>query len=136
MRAVVQRVARASVTIDGKEVAAIGKGFLILLGVTHEDGSEQADFLAQKCAGYLDAALNPDFDPHRKAISEKSGPIICQCESITEGEILQAIARGARTVEAVKRRVGSGMGPCQGGRCSSEILKLLNKSGIHPDPLF
>ena len=114
-------------------------GFYSLIGIKTPGltcSNELGQYLAQKCAWYLDAALNPDFDPHRKAISEKSGPIICQCESITEGEILQAIARGAKTVEAVKRRVGSGMGPCQGGRCGSEILKLLNKSGIHPDPLF
>lgn len=51
MRAVIQRVSTASVVIDGEEVSAIGKGLLILLGVTHGDGEEQADYLAAKCAG-------------------------------------------------------------------------------------
>lgn len=51
MRAVVQRVSAASVAIDGEEVSSIGKGLLILLGVTHEDTEAEADYLAQKCAG-------------------------------------------------------------------------------------
>jgi D-tyrosyl-tRNA(Tyr) deacylase len=48
MRAVVQRVARASVDVDGSRVAEIGPGLLVLLGVTHEDTPEQADRLADK----------------------------------------------------------------------------------------
>jgi D-tyrosyl-tRNA(Tyr) deacylase len=51
MRAVVQRVSRASVTVDGEIVGAIGRGVLILLGVTHDDGPAQADWLANKIAG-------------------------------------------------------------------------------------
>ncbi|MFN2131195.1 MAG: D-aminoacyl-tRNA deacylase [Anaerolineae bacterium] len=51
MRAVVQRVARASVTVEGKVVGAIERGLLILLGVTHDDGDEQAAWLANKVAG-------------------------------------------------------------------------------------
>lgn len=51
MRAVIQRVSSASVTIGGEEVAAIGKGLLILLGVTHGDGKKESDYLAAKCAG-------------------------------------------------------------------------------------
>ena len=48
MRALVQRVARASVTIEGEEVAAIGPGLLVLLGVTHDDGEADADRLADR----------------------------------------------------------------------------------------
>jgi D-aminoacyl-tRNA deacylase len=48
MRALVQRVTRASVTVDGERVAAIGPGLLVLLGVTHDDGPEEADRLAEK----------------------------------------------------------------------------------------
>ena len=51
MRAVVQRVARASVRVDGTEVAAIGTGLLVLVGVTHTDGPEQARTLARKVYG-------------------------------------------------------------------------------------
>jgi D-tyrosyl-tRNA(Tyr) deacylase len=48
MRALVQRVARAAVRVDGTEVAAIGPGLLVLLGVTHDDSEATADRLAEK----------------------------------------------------------------------------------------
>ncbi|HHP7234420.1 MAG TPA: D-aminoacyl-tRNA deacylase [Desulfobacterales bacterium] len=48
MRAVVQRVTRASVTVDGRTVGRIGAGLLVLLGVGREDGPSEADFLARK----------------------------------------------------------------------------------------
>jgi D-aminoacyl-tRNA deacylase len=48
MRALVQRVREASVTVAGERVAAIGPGLLVLLGVTHDDRPEHADRLADK----------------------------------------------------------------------------------------
>ena len=48
VRALVQRVARAAVRVEGAEVASIGPGLLVLLGVTHDDGEAQADRLADK----------------------------------------------------------------------------------------
>jgi D-tyrosyl-tRNA(Tyr) deacylase len=51
MRAVVQRVSQASVSVDGKVVGEIGPGVVVLLGVTHGDTREQADWLAEKVAG-------------------------------------------------------------------------------------
>ncbi len=50
MRALLQRVSRASVTVDGQVVAEIGTGLLILLGIGHGDGESQAEFLAEKVA--------------------------------------------------------------------------------------
>ncbi len=50
MRALLQRVSKASVTVDGQTISAIGNGLLILLGVGHGDGEEQAKFLAEKIA--------------------------------------------------------------------------------------
>ena len=51
MRAVIQRVSSASVTIDGKIKSAIGRGLMILLGVGHEDGPEDIEWLVRKIAG-------------------------------------------------------------------------------------
>ena len=51
MRAVLTRVKHASVTIDGKVNGQIGEGFLILLGITHEDTEAQAVKLADKLTG-------------------------------------------------------------------------------------
>ncbi len=50
MRALLQRVSRASVTIEDKVISQIGKGLVILLGVGHGDGDAQASFLAEKIA--------------------------------------------------------------------------------------
>jgi D-tyrosyl-tRNA(Tyr) deacylase len=48
VRAVVQRVTRAAVRVDEREVSAIGPGLLVLLGITHEDTEADADRLADK----------------------------------------------------------------------------------------
>ena len=50
MRALVQRVSRASVTVDNKVISQIGKGLVVLLGIGHDDGDEQVNFLAEKIA--------------------------------------------------------------------------------------
>jgi D-tyrosyl-tRNA(Tyr) deacylase len=50
MRVVVQRSKKASVTVGGKTVGSIEKGFVLLVGVTHEDSEEDAAFLADKIA--------------------------------------------------------------------------------------
>jgi D-tyrosyl-tRNA(Tyr) deacylase len=51
MRAVVQRVSRASVKVGGELAGEIGKGLLVLLGVAREDSEADADYLAEKVAG-------------------------------------------------------------------------------------
>jgi D-tyrosyl-tRNA(Tyr) deacylase len=51
MRAVVQRVSRASVSVEGELVGQIERGLLVLLGVTHADTETAADYLAEKIAG-------------------------------------------------------------------------------------
>ena len=114
-------------------------GFYSLIGIKTPGltcANELGVHLAEQAAHYLGAEENPAFDPRRKAITKKDDPdyfeIICQCEGITRGEILEAIRRGATTVDGVKRRVGSGMGRCQGSRCAFKIEKMLEdaKNGI------
>jgi glycerol-3-phosphate dehydrogenase len=85
---------------------------------------------------------NPGFSPVRMPIprfAEKSdeekaesirenplyGHIVCRCETVTEGEIVEAIRRGARNMDAVKRRTRQGMGRCQGGFCTPRVLGIL-----------
>ena len=107
-------------------------GFYSLIGIKTPGltcAGELGMLLAQTAAAYLEAEENPDFDPRRNAISEKSNDIICRCEQISRAEIIEAIRRGASTVDGVKRRVGSGMGRCQGSRCTYEIQKLLEEYG-------
>lgn len=89
--------------------------------------------------------LKTDFVPTRKAIPKTSEllnknpealsllspeylEIICRCKNVSKGEILEAIKRGAFTVDGIKRRTGAGMGRCQGGYCMEKILKLLSEN--------
>ncbi len=53
--------------------------------------------------------------------------VVCRCETITEAEILDAIHRplGAKSVDAVKRRVRAGMGRCQAGFCGPKVIEIL-----------
>lgn len=57
------------------------------------------------------------------------GRVICRCENVTEGEIVDCIRRaaGATTVKGVKKRVRPGMGRCQGGFCGPRILEILSR---------
>lgn len=50
MRAVIQRVARAELTVNDKQVASIGRGYVVLLGVTHNDSEADARYIADKIA--------------------------------------------------------------------------------------
>jgi len=50
---------------------------------------------------------------------------VCRCETVTEGEIVEAIRRGARTVDGIKFRTKAGMGRCQGGFCSPRVTQIL-----------
>lgn len=57
------------------------------------------------------------------------GRVICRCETITEGEILDAIRRPIvpHTVDAIKRRCGAGLGRCQGGFCGPRVVEILSR---------
>lgn len=87
---------------------------------------------------------NEDYDPTRPgvrrfrcmtdeqraaAIAEDPlfARIVCRCEQVTEAEIVDAIRRGARTLDGVKLRTRTGMGRCQGGFCTSRVMKILSR---------
>lgn len=107
--------------------------------------------VADIVSGILKPEKNPDFVGSRKGIvrpSEMSleernelikkepayGNIICRCEMITEGEILDAIRRplGAKSLDGVKRRTRAGMGRCQAGFCSPRTMEILSRE-LHID---
>ena len=60
------------------------------------------------------------------------GRLFCRCRQVSEGEIREAIRRGARTVDAVKRRTGAGTGRCQGAYCMLRILRLISEETGQP----
>ena len=103
-------------------------------------GAYLADLVTKK----LSAAKKDDFIATRRGITplkelsfeercaviEKDsayGQIICRCEQISEGEIIEAIRRGARSLDGVKRRVRAGMGRCQGGFCAPRVMEILER---------
>ncbi len=106
-------------------------GFLSFIGVKTPGltcAQELGMLAAREAAAYLEARENPDFDGGRQTIVRRDDrEIICSCEAVTKGQVLEAIARGARSVDAVKRRVGSGMGRCQGSRCAYKIERMLEE---------
>ncbi len=51
MKALIQRVSAGSVAVDGRTIGEIGRGFVVLLGITHTDTPAEADWLANKVAG-------------------------------------------------------------------------------------
>ncbi len=71
MRVVIQRVSRASVTIDGACKSIIGTGFLVLIGVEHADTQEDADWLCKKIIGLR--VFNDEHGIMNKSIGEVDG---------------------------------------------------------------
>ncbi len=74
MRTVIQRVARASVTIDGKTKSQISSGMLILLGICEEDGKEDIEWLVKKIANLR--IFDDEKGVMNKSILEVDGDIM------------------------------------------------------------
>jgi glycerol-3-phosphate dehydrogenase len=74
------------------------------------------------------------IEKHRLIESNsKYGHIVCRCEQVTEAEVLEAIRRGADTMDAVKHVTRAGMGRCQGGFCDISVLNYLAQAlGVVP----
>ena len=100
--------------------------------------------VAEEIATRLNAEKKANFNPRRKGIpcfakmsdSERKeiiaknplyGKIVCRCENVTEGEIVDSIRRtlGATDLDGVKRRTRAGMGRCQMGFCTPRIMEIL-----------
>jgi bacterioferritin-associated ferredoxin len=60
---------------------------------------------------------------------KKYGKIICVCQKVTEGEIVDSIRRplGARTLEGIKRRTGAAFGNCKGAQCLNKVVSILSR---------
>lgn len=74
MRALLQRVSRAGVSVDGRVVGRIGRGFVVLLGVTHGDGRSEADWVANKIAGLR--VFDDDAGKMNRSLAEVGGELL------------------------------------------------------------
>ena len=90
MRAVIQRVQSASVTIDGAVKSSIGQGLLILLGIGHEDGSEDIDWLVKKVAGLR------IFDDEEGVMNRSVMDVEGECLVVSQFTLMASTKKGNR----------------------------------------
>ncbi len=90
---------------------------------------EKENFIATR-KGIPEVAKLPD-EERAELIKERPdyGTIVCRCENISEGEIVDAINRtlGATSLDGIKRRVRQGMGRCQAGFCTPRAMEILSR---------
>ena len=143
MRALVQRVARAAVRVDESEVASIGPGLLVLLGVTHADGEAQADRLADKVRAlrvFADAERSGDEPAGRgrgrmnEALGERA--VLCVSQFTLYGDARKGNrpsfveAAAPEVAEPLYERVRDALG-ARGGRFGARMrVSLVNDGPI------
>ena len=90
MRAVIQRVARASVTVDDEKVGEVGPGLLLLLGVSHDDGIAEAEALVDKMLGMR---IFPDDDlKMNRSVVDIAGSVLV----VSQFTLLADVRKGRR----------------------------------------
>jgi glycerol-3-phosphate dehydrogenase len=100
-----------------------------VLGILRDEGlamTERDDFEPRISKRVLFAALSTEEQARLAAEDPRYGRIGCRCEQISEREIIDAIAAGARTLDGINFRTRAGMGRCQGGFCSWRSMQLLS----------
>ena len=113
MRAVIQRVTRASVSVDGKIAGAIERGFLALVGVAVDDADADADTLAQKIAGLR--VFDDEAGAMNLALADVGGAVLVVSQFTLLGDVRKgrrpsfiAAARG-ELAEHLYERVAAGL---------------------------
>ena len=132
MRAVVQRVASASVTVDGEPIASIGRGLLVLLGVHEQDDEAAADRIAGKLAALR--VFEDDEGRMNLSVRDTAGEILCVSNFTVYGDTRRgnrpsftSAARPERAeelYERVRERLGA-----PGGRFGAHMQVELANDG-------
>jgi D-aminoacyl-tRNA deacylase len=132
VRALVQRVSEASVTVDGEQVARIGPGLLVLLGVRRADGEAQADRIASKL---LALRVFEDADGKMNlAVADVGGEILCVSQFTLYGDTRKGNrpsfvdAAPPEEAEPLYERVREGLGAL-GGRFGARMAVELTNDG-------
>lgn len=112
---------------------AIGEYVSDLVG-TKLNSTKKDHFVNERKGIVKLASLNKDERAELIKKNPNYGQIICRCEEISEGEIIDAIRRnpGAKSLDGVKRRVRAGMGRCQAGFCSPKVMEILARELAKP----
>ncbi|VWX36413.1 D-aminoacyl-tRNA deacylase [Exiguobacterium oxidotolerans] len=85
MRVVLQRVKEASVTVDGTIIGQIDRGFLLLVGVTHEDTLDQVNWLADKIAGLR--VFEDEEERMNRSLDDVDGKILSVSQFTLYGDV-------------------------------------------------
>ena len=132
------------------------EGFILLAGI-ESPGLASAPSIALEVLELIGKEIklekNEAFNPYRRKLyrlskmSDKErnelikkdprfGRIVCRCEHVSEGEVVDIINRnaGARTIKGVKKRCRPGFGKCQGGFCEPLIMQILARE-LNIDPM-
>jgi glycerol-3-phosphate dehydrogenase len=99
-----------------------------LIAVLHDEGlelRERKDWRPRSEHPVRFAVLSTEEQAELAQRDPRFAQLVCRCELVTEAEIVEAIDRGARTLDGVKFRTRAGMGRCQGGFCTWRCLELL-----------
>lgn len=90
---------------------------------------KNANFVAERKGIPHFATLSDEERQKLVAENPLYGRIVCRCETVTEGEIVEAIRRkpGAVDMDGVKRRTRQGMGRCQAGFCTPRVMEILSR---------
>jgi glycerol-3-phosphate dehydrogenase len=104
---------------------AIAEQVIKMLGEAGLELIEKRSFRKERKEG--PRLFDPSFERRRSmiALTPGYGRMVCRCEQVTEGEIEDAIQRGADTLDGIKHLTRAGMGRCQGGYCSLPVMGLL-----------
>jgi glycerol-3-phosphate dehydrogenase len=93
---------------------------------------EKPDFRSHAPCAPRFSAADPGEQERLVAENPLFARVVCRCELVTEAEVVDAIDRGARTLDGIKFRTRAGMGRCQGGFCTSRCMHLLAERGGVP----
>jgi D-aminoacyl-tRNA deacylase len=139
MRAVVQRVSRAQVTVDGTVVGKISRGLLVLLGVAASDANADADYLAEKIAGLR--VFNDENGKMNLAAAEVSGAVLVVSQFTLYGDVrrgkrpsFDAAAppeQARRLYEYFVNRIRAAGLPCETGKFQEHMeVELVNDGPV------
>jgi D-tyrosyl-tRNA(Tyr) deacylase len=132
MRALVQRVREASVTVDGERLSAIGPGMLVLLGVRRGDGDAEADRIVRKL---LALRIFEDEDGRmNRSVTDAGGELLCVSQFTLYGDARKGNrpsfvdAAPPEEAEPLYERVRAGLG-ASGGRFGAHMQVALVNDG-------
>jgi D-tyrosyl-tRNA(Tyr) deacylase len=139
MRAVVQRVSRAKVTVGGEITGEIGRGLLVLLGVGQPDNEADAEYLAEKILGLR--IFEDDAGKMNRSVVEVSGGVLAVSQFTLYGDVRRgrrpsfddaARPEQARALyEYFVGRIRSAGLPCETGRFQEMMdVELVNKGPV------